>query len=255
MKKITIKSIEEKIKTLNPEEALSRIEEFEKLTGKEYKKLREKYEKKRIRHVNELERLKKLCYYEEKGYEHGFRYIAGIDEVGRGPLAGPVVVAAVILPKGVLIHSVDDSKKLSKRVREELYDEIMSKATAVSIALKNEKVIDEINILNATKEAAKDAVSGLKQKPDLLFIDAFDLKGIGIKQKSIIKGDTKSISIASASILAKVTRDRMMEEMSKKYPEYGFERNMGYGTAEHIQAIKKFGPVEVHRKSFIKNFV
>lgn len=202
----------------------------------------------------EKERIEKLKEYEHR-YENSYAYIAGIDEVGRGPLAGPVVTACVILPKDCDILYINDSKKLSASKRDELYEEIMAKAVAVGIGVNSEQRIDEINILQATYEAMRQAIKDCSVEPDLLLNDAVTIPGVDIKQVAIIKGDAKSISIGAASIIAKVTRDRMMEEYDKIYPEYGFASNKGYGTAEHIEALKKFGPCPIHRRSFIGNFV
>lgn len=201
----------------------------------------------------EKNRLYNMTEFERKYSEYSF--ICGIDEVGRGPLAGPVVAAAVILPKDCEILYLNDSKKLSEKKREELYEEICEKAISYGIGCVGHERIDEVNILNATKEAMKMAIDNLNQRPDLLLIDAVTLSDISMKQVAIIKGDARSISIAAASILAKVTRDRMMEVYDEMYPEYGFASNKGYGSAEHINAIKQIGPTEIHRKSFIKNFV
>ena len=184
----------------------------------------------------------------------GCNYIAGIDEVGRGPLCGPVVCAAVILPLDDIIEGVDDSKKLSKKKREKIYEEIIKKAISYSVCRIEHDEIDRINILNATKKCMANCVEKLSVKPDAVIIDAVKLD-IPYKTVSIIKGDAKSYLIGAASIVAKVTRDRIMEEYSKIYPQYGFERNSGYGTKEHITAIKEFGPCEIHRKTFIKNFL
>ena len=184
----------------------------------------------------------------------GCRYIAGVDEVGRGPLCGPVVCAAVILPLDDIIEGVDDSKKLSKKKREKLYEEIVSKAISYSVCRIEHDEIDKINILNATKKCMANAIESLSVKPDAVIIDAVKLD-IPYKTLSIIKGDAKSYLIGAASILAKVTRDRIMEGYSKIYTYYGFERNSGYGTKEHISAIKEFGACEIHRKTFIKNFL
>ncbi|MCF0131409.1 MAG: ribonuclease HII [Pseudobutyrivibrio sp.] len=202
----------------------------------------------------ERERLESLREYEHK-YELQYPHIAGIDEVGRGPLAGPVVTAAVILPKDCEILHINDSKKLSAKKREELYEEIMAKATAVGIGMASEARIDEINILQATYEAMRQAIGELSVQPDILLNDAVTIPLVDIKQVAIIKGDAKSVSIGAASIIAKVTRDRMMEEYDKIYPEYGFAANKGYGTAEHIETLKKYGPCPIHRRSFIGNFV
>ena len=192
--------------------------------------------------------------FETELYNNGINFIAGIDEVGRGPLVGPVVTAAVILPKDFYDERINDSKKLTEKKRELLYDVIMENALSVGIGMSSPEVIDEINILNATKKAMIEAINNLSVKPEHLLIDAVKLD-IDIPQTSIIKGDAKSESIAAASIIAKVTRDRMMVEYAKKYPQYGFESNKGYGSASHIEAIKTIGPCEIHRKTFIKNFV
>lgn len=188
----------------------------------------------------------------EKEYGE-YSYICGIDEVGRGPLAGPVVAGAVILPKDCSLLYLNDSKKLSEKKREELYAEIMEAAVAVGIGYNTPARIDEINILQATYEAMREAVSHLSVKPDLLLNDAVTIPKITVKQVPIIKGDAKSISIAAASIVAKVTRDRLMVKYDEIYPEYGFASNKGYGSSMHIDAIKKYGPTPIHRKSFIKN--
>lgn len=210
-------------------------------------------EKRRQKYLDELARTENLKKY-EKEYDN-YLYICGIDEVGRGPLAGPVVAGAVILPKDCDILYINDSKKLSAAKREELYDEIMEKAVSVGLGFVSPERIDEINILQATYEAMREAVSKLDPQPDLLLNDAVTIPGLSMKQVPIIKGDAKSISIGAASIIAKVTRDRLMEEYDHMFPEYGFASNKGYGSAEHIKAIKELGPTPIHRKSFIKNFV
>lgn len=201
----------------------------------------------------EIERTYKMYEYERQYRDRG--YVCGIDEVGRGPLAGPVVAAAVILPVDHNILYLNDSKQLSAKKREQLYDEIMNKAVAVGVGMANENVIDEINVLNADYEAMKQAISKLDIKPDILLNDAVKIPGVDIDQVSIIKGDTLSASIAAASIIAKVTRDRLMIEYDDIYPGYGFARNMGYGTSEHIDALKKMGPCAIHRRTFITHFV
>ena len=182
-------------------------------------------------------------------------FICGIDEVGRGPFAGPVVAGAVILPKDCDILYINDSKKLSEKVRDRLYDEIKEKAVSAAVGIVEPARIDEINILQATYEAMRIAISKLDPKPDLLLNDAVTIPGVDIMQVPIIKGDAKSISIGAASIFAKVTRDRLMMEYDKQYPEYGFAKNVGYGTAEHIAALKKYGPTPIHRRSFIHDYV
>lgn len=201
----------------------------------------------------EKQRIRELSRYEREYADMG--YICGIDEVGRGPLAGPVVAGAVILPKDCDILYINDSKKLSEKKREELYEVIMEKAVAVGIGMVGPARIDEINILQATYEAMREAIGKLSVKPDILLNDAVTIPGVDIRQVPIIKGDAKSISIGAASIVAKVTRDRMMVEYDKLMPEYGFAANKGYGAAAHIQALKEYGPSLIHRASFIKNFI
>lgn len=187
--------------------------------------------------------------FETELYNNGINFIAGIDEVGRGPLVGPVVTAAVILPKDFYDERINDSKKLTEKKRELLYDVIMENAISVGIGISSEDIIDEINILNATKRAMLEAVNNLSVKPEHLLIDAVKLN-TDIPQTSIIKGDAKSESIAAASIIAKVTRDRMMVELDKIHPEYDFKHNKGYGTKKHIEAIRKYGIIKEHRKTF-----
>ena len=200
----------------------------------------------------EYARLEEISKYEREYGQYGL--ICGIDEVGRGPLAGPVVAGAVILPKDCKIKYINDSKKLSAKMRDMLYDEIMEKAVAVGIGFVSEKRIDEINILNATYEAMHEAIDKLGVKPDILLNDAVTIPKVDIRQVPIIKGDAKSISIGAASIVAKVTRDRFMEEMAKKYPQYDFASNKGYGSAKHIAALKEHGPCEIHRTTFIGTY-
>ena len=204
----------------------------------------------------EIHRLKNLKKDEENLYSNKVKYICGIDEAGRGPLAGPVVVGAVILPADSLIEGVNDSKKISEKKRERVFEEIVNTAISYSTGIVDQKTIDEINILNATKLAVKKAIQSLEIKPDLILVDALtNIETFGIPYKSIIKGDAKEYSIAAASIIAKVTRDRMMLEWDKVFPEYGFAKHKGYGTAAHIQALKENGPWMLHRKTFIKNFI
>ena len=204
----------------------------------------------------EEERLINLKQMEKELYQKGFQRIAGIDEAGRGPLAGPVVVAGVIMPKDSMIEGVNDSKKVSEKKREKLYDLIIEEAISYSVAVIGQDCIDDINILNATKQGLTTVVEELDVKPDLILVDALthiDTKGI--PYDSIIKGDAKCYSIAAASILAKVTRDRIMKQWDEIYPQYGFAKHKGYGTAAHITAIKEYGLCPIHRKSFTKNFV
>lgn len=193
--------------------------------------------------------------YKDGNRNGSVKYIAGIDEVGRGPLAGPVVAAAVILPEDFEVLGVNDSKKLSEKRREELYEIIMRKAVSVGIGLRDNWVIDEINILEATKEAMLQAVNELEIKPEHLLIDALNLDKPEIPQTAVIKGDASSISIAAASIIAKVTRDRMMIEYSKQYPDYAFERNKGYGTAAHYEGLDRAGISDIHRRSFLVKYM
>ena len=195
-----------------------------------------------------------LLEYEKKCLDAGYKYICGVDEVGRGPLAGPVTCTAVIMPLDDLIQGVNDSKKVSKNKRIKLYEIIMEKAIAVNTVSYDNHQIDEMNILEATKACMRDAIIGLSVKPDIVLVDALKLD-IPYKTMGIIKGDALSYSIASASIVAKVTRDKFMFEMAEKHPEYDFQNNVGYGTAKHIAALKEFGPTPIHRKTFIKNFV
>ena len=201
----------------------------------------------------ELERTEKMKFFEKKYAD--YRLICGIDEVGRGPLAGPVMAAAVILPKDCNILYINDSKQLSGSKREELYDIITREAVAWAVGVRDEKRIDEINILQATYEAMQDAVHSLTVGPDILLNDAVKIPNLPMKQVPIVKGDAQSISIAAASIVAKVTRDRFMEETDSVYPGYGFAGNKGYGSKEHIDAIRKLGPCPIHRRTFIGNFI
>lgn len=209
--------------------------------------------KKQAKLQAEIERIEGMLVYEREYEKDGI--LCGIDEVGRGPLAGPVVACAVILPKNCRILYLNDSKKLTERRRELLYDEILEKAVAVGLGVVSQQRIDEINILQATYEAMRQAVGKLSVRPDVLLNDAVTIPGLSQKQVPIIKGDAKSLSIAAASVVAKVTRDRMMAELDRKYPGYGFASNKGYGSAAHIAALKEIGPCELHRKTFIRNFV
>ncbi len=191
--------------------------------------------------------------YENKHLELGCRYIAGVDEVGRGPLAGPVVCASVIMNLDDIIEGVTDSKKVSEKKREMLFDVIKEKAISYCISEISPEEIDEINILNATKKCMINSIKGLSVTPDVVLVDAVNLD-VDVKTEPIIKGDLKSYTIGAASILAKVYRDRLMKEYAKEFPKYGFDRNAGYGTKEHIDMIKEIGPCKIHRRTFIKNF-
>lgn len=203
----------------------------------------------------ELERLKSMLEIEEDLYEKGYNFICGVDEAGRGPLCGPVVAAAVILPKDVCIEGVNDSKKISEKKREKLYDEIINKALAIGVGISDVDVIESVNILNATKLAMKQAISNLNVTPDYVLIDGNQMIDIDIEARTVVSGDAKSESIAAASIIAKVTRDRMLRKWDEDYPEYGFAKHKGYGTKMHIEAISKYGLSPIHRPSFCKKFI
>ncbi|MBP3830835.1 MAG: ribonuclease HII [Clostridia bacterium] len=204
----------------------------------------------------EEQRLLQLKEIDKEFFDMGLKYVCGIDEAGRGPLAGPVVVASVILPENSMIEGINDSKKVSESKREKLYDIILQEAISYGIGIIYQDEIDEINILQATKKGLHEAVMKMEIKPNVILVDALTgIDTLGIPYKSIIKGDAKSYSIGAASIIAKVTRDRIMREWDKVYPEYGFAGHKGYGTAKHIEAIKKYGLTPIHRKTFCKNFV
>lgn len=203
----------------------------------------------------EDKRLEEMLTYEKELYSKGIEYVAGIDEAGRGPLCGPVVAAAVILKKGDKIAFVNDSKKLSEKRREELFEIIKERVVAYSVGIVDEQTIDEINILEATRLAMKKAVEGLNVTPEYVLVDAEKKVPIDVPYMPIVKGDAKSESIAAASIIAKVTRDHIMYDLDKKYPEYDLAKNKGYGTAKHIEGIKIHGLTEIHRKSFCKKFI
>ena len=252
---MSISDINKLLKEADGEEALSAfISEFSQDERGGVQKLVVSAGKKLDALHDEIDRIHKMQSFERE--YSSFGYLCGIDEVGRGPLAGPVYAAAVILPTDCDILYLNDSKKLSEKKREELYDVIMEKAISVGIGYSTHERIDEINILQATYEAMTKAVNNLDHKPGALLIDAVHIPQLeAYKQVSIIKGDAKSVSIAAASIIAKVTRDRLMAELDKQYPEYGFASNKGYGSADHIAALKKYGPCPIHRRSFIGNFV
>ena len=245
-----ISEIKEEFKKLLPEELEEHIGFYREDERKGVQSFLKTQEKKLEHYREELARLETISRY-EKEYD-GYGYVCGIDEVGRGPLAGPVVAGAVILPKDCRILYINDSKKLSAKKREELFDEIQKQAVAIGIGLVPHDRIDEINILQATYEAMRMAIANLKVKPGVLLNDAVTIPGVDILQVPIIKGDAKSISIGAASIMAKVYRDRMMIEYDKMYPGYGFASNKGYGSKEHMEALQKIGPSPIHRQSFIK---
>jgi len=252
MKAISI--IKEELERSSGEERRSLLAEYgnDKRKGVQSLILRERKKEKAL--AAELSRLEGMKVFEKK-YASSYLAVCGVDEAGRGPLAGPVVAGACILPPDVDILYLNDSKKLSAKRRSLLYDEICEKAVAFGVGMVSPERIDEINILQATYEAMKQAVDKLSVVPDLLLVDAVTIPGVPMKQVGIIKGDAKSVSIAAASILAKVTRDRMMVEMDTLYPEYGFGQNKGYGSAAHIQAIREYGACPIHRTTFIKKFV
>lgn len=204
---------------------------------------------------SEINRINQMLEIERKLYNLGYYQICGVDEAGRGPLCGPVVAAAVILSQNCIIEGVNDSKKLSEKKREMLYNEIIKNAIAVGVGTCDQDVIDEINILNATKKAMCEAIKNLKKKPDYVLIDGNQKIDIEFPLDTVVKGDSKSESIAAASIIAKVTRDRIMLEYDKKYPEYGFAKHKGYGTKAHIEAIEKYGITPIHRISFCRKFI
>ncbi|GGB56740.1 ribonuclease HII [Fictibacillus barbaricus] len=247
--KLSIKEWEQKLKNSARSEvpSLLKILKEDQRTGA--KKLFESYTKRLAEADAERKRIEAMHTFEKVCFQKGKKYIAGVDEVGRGPLAGPVVAAAVILPEDYMLSGINDSKKLSEKKREFLYDEIVKDAISYSVYLVQPEKIDEINIYQASKLAMTEAVCQLDVQPDQLLIDAMEVP-LAIDQEKIIKGDEKSISIAAASIIAKVTRDRYMKKMDEVYPAYGFKSNMGYGTKEHLEALNKFGPTTIHRKSF-----
>ncbi len=236
------------------ESKLEVVEQFKSDARAGIQKLIASAEKQYNAYLDELDRCDYMLSYEQELYDNGAEFIAGVDEVGRGPLAGPVVTCAVVLQKGEKILYANDSKKLSKAMRDKLYDEIMEKAISVQIAVESVETIDKINILEATKLAMKKSVEGLTVKPSHVLVDATTID-INTPQTPIIKGDEKSMSIACASIVAKVYRDRMMESFNELYPNYCFDKNKGYGSADHIKAIKEHGITPIHRKTFVKNFI
>lgn len=248
-----IREIREKIQAATIEELPVLFMQYEQDERAGVQAIVEKGRKRLLAYEKEVARSEALKKYEKEYAAYG--YLCGIDEVGRGPLAGPVVAGAVILPKDCDILYINDSKKLSEKKREELYDIIMDRAVSVGIGCSTPERIDEINILQATYEAMREAIGKLAVTPDVLLNDAVTIPQVEIKQVPIIKGDARSISIGAASIVAKVTRDRLMVQYDEVYPEYGFASNKGYGAQAHIDALKKYGPCPIHRKTFITHFV
>jgi ribonuclease HII len=246
--KRTVKEIESLLQTVKGEHD-PLFQEICQDERKSVQKLITRWYKQRESEEQARRKWEEMSRHEQQLYDSGVHYIAGVDEVGRGPLAGPVVAAAVILPKDIYLPGLNDSKKLSEAKREMLFDQIQACAISIGIGFVSAKEIDELNIYQATKKAMLQAVQQLEPKPDYLLIDAMELP-LMIPQRSIIKGDANSISIAASSIVAKVTRDRLMKKLGKKYPQYGFEKHMGYGTEQHLEAIQRYGVTPEHRKSF-----
>ena len=249
----TIREIKEELQAASGTDREKLLEQHREDSRSGVVSLVKKYDREKELLEKEKHRIEDMKVYENT-YSH-VGWICGIDEVGRGPLAGPVVAGAVILPRDSKILYLNDSKQLTAKKRDELYDVIMREAVAVGIGYASPARIDEINILQATYEAMREAISKLSVKPDVLLNDAVKIPQVDIRQVPIIKGDAKSVSIAAASIVAKVTRDRLMEEYDKVLPGYGFASNKGYGSAEHIAALKEIGPSPIHRQSFIGHFV
>ena len=251
----SISEIKKELEETDLEQIMVKLDEYRDDERSGVIKLISSFEKKYTKHQEEKERIQMMKTFENDYID--YEYVGGVDEVGRGPLAGPVVAAVVILPKDCDILYLNDSKQLSEKKREELYDIIVEKAVDFGVGIVGWEEIDELNILQATYKAMRIAISHLQNPPQVLLNDAVTIPGVdeNIIQVPIIKGDAKSVSIAAASIVAKVTRDRMMVEYAKEYPEYGFEKNKGYGSKDHIEAIKKVGPCKIHRRSFIKNFI
>lgn len=250
-----VKDINEFVNNIDENDYMKYIDLLSKDTRTSVQKIAIKLSKKLDALRKEEERIHKIQEFERSFYEKGYTYIGGIDEAGRGPLAGPVVAAVVVFDKNVDIKYIDDSKKLSQQKRNELFDIIKNEALDYGVGIVDNDKIDDINILNATYLAMKKAINNLKNKPDCLLIDAVTIPNIDIHQKGIIKGDSKSISIAAASILAKVTRDKLMYEYDDKYSEYGFSKHKGYGTKQHYEALEAHGITPIHRRSFLKSIL
>lgn len=248
--KLSIQEIKERLKEKDIDVQSEWFQELQRDERKGVQKLLKQFQKDREQEAALRRAYEEMSIYEKELYAKGYQFVAGVDEVGRGPLAGPVVAASVILPVDCYIPKLNDSKKLSQKVREELYNIIAREAVAIGVGVVSAREIDKINIYQATKKAMRLAISQLPVTPDYLLIDALQLEGLPIPQKSIVQGDAKSISIAASSIIAKVTRDRLMKQMAQRYPQYGFDRHMGYGTKQHLEALNAYGTCPEHRLSF-----
>ncbi len=255
MTTIPIETIKKLLKKYDIENIPTAIAQYKNDPRSGVKALLHQLEQKYAKYELELKRLKSMMIYEDKYYKNGIHYIAGIDEVGRGPLAGPVMAAAVILPKDCIILGINDSKKLSESKRLSLFQEIQEKAISIGIGMVDVETIDTINILQSTYKAMDQALHKLTITPQILLVDAVHIPTTPLPQEGITQGDSKSMSISAASIIAKVTRDRLMVQLDVLYPQYGFNKNKGYGTKEHIEAIQAYGLCPIHRKTFTSNFV
>lgn len=252
-RKMTLNEIKQKAEDMPLEEAVLWLCDILPHYGISVAKLADTFSKRLVRLNEERKRLQQMSQYEIMARNKGFVHIGGIDEAGRGPLAGPVVASCVVLPENCIIEKLNDSKKISSSVRDKLFDIIKNEAIDYGVGMVMHDEIDEINILNATKKAMIQAVNKLKHKPDYLIVDAVELP-IAVEQLTVERADSRSVSVAAASIIAKVTRDRWMEKSHTLYPEYGFDAHKGYGTKEHIEAIKKYGLSPIHRKSFTQKW-
>jgi len=248
-------AVKKYLSKLSIDEQSMLIDELKIDSRKSVNQFASKIEKAIVKREEELQRLIEMQSFEREAMDSGYNLIAGLDEAGRGPLMGPVVASSVILPENCVIEGLNDSKKLSEQKREELFAIIQEKAISIGVGLASHDEIDDINILNATKLAMGRAIDDMDSNPDFLLIDAVKLTDIDIKQESLIKGDSRSLSIAAASVIAKVTRDRIVSELANEYPGYGFEQHKGYGTSAHYKAIEELGVTPIHRRSFLKNIL
>ena len=249
LSQLTIKEIKERIKKIDKVSS-NLMKQLSSDERKGVQKIAQMIEKKRAKAREAKEKYEEMLFYEKKKNSEGYDLICGLDEAGRGPLAGPVVAGAVILGDDTYIPGLDDSKKLSEKKREKLFDEIYQQAKAVGVGIIKQERIDKINILEATYEAMQEAITKLEIEPEYLLVDSETIPKVNIPQAGIEKGDSQSVSIAAASIIAKVTRDRILVEYDKEYPEYDFAQHKGYGTKSHRQALEEFGPCDIHRKSY-----